>query len=422
MEKPPVSEAPVSDTPCSGTPAPMETGGAGGSQSWAEQVETDLEAEFRQARPAKHPRSQSRKWEMRLVLPFSLQDMDGRLASVMRLYEHVGEQLPPHDDVAGRGIMHLHPETLLQDARCLGNQVACMIAEYHLTSSAWVSLTLCPVLPEAAELLLPALKTYLPGISFKGTQYVRVLDHAKALRVAVWLHWLDMSVGGDQLASETLEASRHSLGHLLESFLVPTTNDLTFREVIEWVLNEDRRDTQHCLGNLVTRCARIHQELDDLIEAHREASGSSRKRIKKEIDLRCKDLESLKEHISQQESHLQEDTPEQDIPERDELLNQGTEAEMATTPGTDDTPSESTSAPVSDSPPSEDPAMEVDEGAVGPPQTSPVSREDDNLLTGSDAVGVEAGLAHLSVSSPSGQDGEGEEASIMEVLPPLVEN
>ena len=94
----------------------------------------------------------------------------------MRLYEHAGEQPPPHDDVAGLGIMHLHPQTLPQEARHLGNQVVCMIAEYHLTSSAWVSSNLCPVLPEAAKPLLPAIKSYLPGIAFEGTQDVRVLD------------------------------------------------------------------------------------------------------------------------------------------------------------------------------------------------------------------------------------------------------
>ena len=231
-----------------------------------------------------------------------------------------------------------------------------------------------------------------------------------------------MSVGGDQLASETLEASQHSLGRLLESFLAPTTNDLMFWEVIEGVLHENRRDAQHHLGNLVTCHTQIRQELDDLIEAHREASGSSRKRIKKEIDMRCKDLESLKERISQQESHLEQDAPEEDIPESNDLLDQGAEMEMATAPRADNAPSESTSAPVSDSPPSEDHTMEVDKGVVGPPPTSPVSWEDDNLLTGNDAVGVEAGLAHLSVSSPSGQDGEGEEASTAEAPPPLVEH
>ena len=71
-------------------------------------------------------------------------------------------------------------------------------------------------------------------------------------------------------------------------------------------------------------------------------------------------------------------------------------------------------APVSGSSPSVDPAMEADEGAVGLP-------ENDNLLSGNDAMGVEAGLAHLMVWSHSGQDGEGEEVSIAGAPPPLKE-
>ena len=62
--------------------------------------------------------------------------------------------------------------------------------------------------------------------------------------------------------------------------------------------------------------------------------------------------------------------------------------------------------------------MEVDEGAVGLPPTSPVSRADDDLLSGNVMAVVEVGLAHLTVSSPSGQDAEGEEASHVEVPPP----
>ena len=107
----------------------------------------------------------------------------------MRLYEHAAEQPPPLDGVARVAIRHLHSHMLPRDARHLGNQVVCMIAEYHLTSSARVSSTLSPVLPEAAKPLLPPLKTYIPNISFEGTRNVRVLDRAKALRVAVWLHW-----------------------------------------------------------------------------------------------------------------------------------------------------------------------------------------------------------------------------------------
>ena len=239
-----------------------------------------------------------------------------------------------------------------------------MIAEYHLTSSAWVLSSLSPVLLEAAKPLLPPIKSYVSGIAFEGTWDVRVLDHAKTLRVAVWLHWLDMSIRGDELASETLEASQHHLGLLLESFLAPTMSNLTFREVVDRVLHKNQHDAEHCLEDLRGRRAQIRQELDDLIQAHRESEKSSQKRIKKEIDTKHKNLESLKSRISQCESHLEQDTTGDDTPYIDDLLDQGAEMEMATALGADDAPSGSTVAPPSDSPPAEGHAMEVDEGSV----------------------------------------------------------
>ena len=71
-EEPPIAETPVTKTPatCSDIPAPMETGGVGDSQSWAKQVEAGIEAEFQQDRPVKRHRSQSRKREVRPMLPF----------------------------------------------------------------------------------------------------------------------------------------------------------------------------------------------------------------------------------------------------------------------------------------------------------------------------------------------------------------
>ena len=155
------------------------------------------------------------------------------------------------------------------------------------------------------------------------------------------------------------------------------------------------------------------------MEAHKGASGSSQKRIKKEIDLRCKDLESLKGCISHDESYLQEDMPEQDVPESDDPLDQGAEVVMPPDSGVDNAPSESAVAPVSGSSPGEDTAMEVDEGAISLPPTSPVSQEDGDLLDENEAVEVEAGLAHLTVSSPSGQVREGEGISVVEAPPPL---
>ena len=44
-------------------PAPMETGGAGDGQSWAEQVEASADDEFQRDRPTKRHQSQSRRQE-----------------------------------------------------------------------------------------------------------------------------------------------------------------------------------------------------------------------------------------------------------------------------------------------------------------------------------------------------------------------
>ena len=57
--------------------------------------------------------------------------------------------------------------------------------------------------------------------------------------------------------------------------------------------------------------------------------------------MRCKDLESLKEHISQHESHLGQDPLEDNTPDDDGLFSHGAEVDMAAAPGADDIPSES---------------------------------------------------------------------------------
>ena len=63
VTEPPVMETPVMEAPAahSYTPAPMETGGMGDGQSWAEQVEAGIEAEFQQDRSMKRCWSLSRK-------------------------------------------------------------------------------------------------------------------------------------------------------------------------------------------------------------------------------------------------------------------------------------------------------------------------------------------------------------------------
>ena len=87
---------------------------------------------------------------------------------------------------------------------------------------------------------------------------------------------------------------------------------------------------------------------------------------------------------------------------------------MAITPVADDAPPVSTTTQPSDPPPVEEeaPLMEVDEGNDGPPLSSSVSPGEDKMLTGGGVAGVEGEMANLKVSSPKGQEGSDEDASI----------
>ena len=247
---------------------------------------------------------------------------------------------------------------------------------------------------------------------------MRAVERAKTLRIATWLHCLDMVVEGDQIASQTLEAARHRRGPLVDLLLAPMTGNLTFTEVVDRVLDENQRREESPLAELQGCCTQIRGELDDRIKAHRvESDVSAWKRLKREIDLRRKDIENLKVAISHHQSNLgwgqSGDTPTHDDDSSDHGAREAAKSEMAIAPETDDTPSVSTMTQSPNPPPAESQAhvMEVDDEHGDPPPASPVSPVDDDLLTGGDAVDIEGDLANLTVSSPKNPDGGGPDAS-----------
>ena len=200
---------------CSNPSVPMETGGVGDGQSWAEQVKAGTEEEWRRDRPTKWHRSSPRRWEIRSPHPFPLQDSEGRHEAIQQLYHHAGEHAPARHDVAAQGMASHHPDLEVGVAKSLNNMVLCMISEYHLMCLSQGPSYISPVLPEAAKNLLPSMEEYMAGGDFQGTQDMRVLERAKTLRVAVWLHRLDMATTGDRTASYSLDAARHGRGPLL---------------------------------------------------------------------------------------------------------------------------------------------------------------------------------------------------------------
>ena len=296
-----------------------------------------------------------------------------------------------------------------------------MIAEYHLTGLTQGSSSISLVLPEVAKDLLPPVEDYLAGGEFQGTRDMRVVERAKTLRIAAWLHRLDMAADGDETASLSLEATQHRRRPLLELLLAPMMSSLTFVEVVQCVLAENWHRLESLLNDLQGCRAQLQGELDNLIEAHkRESVKSSRKRIKKEIDLRWKDLESLSVAISQHKSSLGrgrdqlEETTTSDDSLSDHSAGDAEEAGMAITPVADDAPPVSATTHPPDPTPVEEQthSMEVDDGNEGQPPASPISPREDKLLTGGGAVGVEGEMANLKVSSPRGQDGGDKDTSI----------
>ena len=169
---------------------------------------------------------------------------------MQQLYWHAGERAPARHDVAAQGMASHHPDLELGMAKSLNNQVLCMISEYHLMCLSQGPSYISPVLPDAAKNLLPSLEEFLAGNDFQGTRDLRVLERAKTLQVAVWLHRLDMATTGDGEASYSLEVTWHSRGPLLKFLLTPQASNLMFEEVIDRVLIENWYKIESSLDNV----------------------------------------------------------------------------------------------------------------------------------------------------------------------------
>ena len=149
-------------------------------------------------------------------------------------------------------------------------QVLCMISEYHMACVTRGSPVTSPILPKVIEDKLPPLAGYTLPEDRSGVTDVRVRDHqAKTLRVAVWLHRLDMALSREPAASGSLVQARHSLGCLLTHFLVPGTAwGLQFKDVVNQVLQENREQNERRRtesSSSLRKCrsrTKLHDEFD----------------------------------------------------------------------------------------------------------------------------------------------------------------
>ena len=388
--------------------AARDMGGAGDSSGQSGRAAS---REPRTARSCskKRRRSQSRRRDSRPTVPFPLQEHKGRLQAIRTLYEEAGEHRLASEMTALRGLRESHPEMGAEELQCLNNQVLIMIAEYHLTSTSQGTHRILPVLPEGAARLMPPLDEYLPG-SFDGCRNIRVMDRAQILRVAAWLHRLDLSTtyGVEIAASPRVED--YDIGPLLEYFLMPKLSDITLEEVAARVAQENCWDMEASLRDLHDERDSLWNGIELLASARdNEQQRERKKTIKKQLDTRRRELRSNQERISRLEELLGLEQP-QEPPTAQGPLDVIVEETTETTVMTDEeTESEATplGGPTGDA---ATPVRETEQDmeTEGDSRNSPVTTNEDDLLTGAGAADVEMGIASLHVDSPAKPRGDGD--------------
>ena len=385
-------------------------GGAGDSSDRSGRA-TSREPRTARSRSKKRRRSQSRKRDSRPMAPFPLQDHEGRLQALQTLYEEAGEHKLASEITALRGLQVIHPEMGADDLQRLNNQVLLMIAEYHLTSTSQGTHSIQPVLPEGAARLMPLVDEYLPG-SFEGCRDVRVTDRAQILRIATWLHRLDLAATYSVETANSPQVEDYDFGPLLEYFLMPRLSTITPQEVAARVAQENRRGLETSLRDLHEERDSLQNGIELLTTAlENEQQRERRKSIKKQLDSRRRELHSNLWRVSRLEGLLGLEQPQQPPTAQgplDVIVEETTETFMT------DEESES-EATLQGGPTDEATASvretEQDMETGGEGGNSPVTPNEDDLLTGAGAADVETGMASLHVDSPAKPRGDDDAAT-----------
>ena len=309
-----------------------------------------------------------------------------------------------------RGLRESHPEIGAEELQRLNNQVLLMIAEYHLMSASQGTHHVLPVLPEGAAWLIPPLDDYLPG-SFDGCCDIRVTDRAQILRIAAWLHRLDLSAmyGAEIAASPRVED--YNIGPLLKYFLMPKLSDITLEEVAARVAQENCRDMEISLRDLQEERDSLRNEIELLASARdNEQRREMKKTLKRQLGTRRRELHSNQERISLLEELLgleQSREPPTGEGRLDVIVEETTEMTVMTA---EEAESEATppGGPTGDA---TAPVREVEQDMETEGPGSPVTPNEDDLLTGASATDVETGIASLHVDSPAKPEGDGDAAT-----------
>ena len=200
--------------------------------------------------------------------PYPIGAAQVRREAIGQIYNHMdGKDLPPCN-IASEAIWAYYPRVEPRTLKTWACQILCMISEYHMACVTRGSPVTSSILPRVIEDRLPPLTDYALPEDRSGVTDVRVRDHqARTLRVAVWLHRLDMALSEESAALESLVWAQHSLRCLLAYFLAPGTAwGLQLKDVIDQVLRENRRHNERKCNESTSSLQKCHNRRTKLCD------------------------------------------------------------------------------------------------------------------------------------------------------------
>ena len=206
------------------------------------------------------------------------------------VYSDIAKRKLPQDNIVSPAVEACYPDFDYDQWRTLSNHILVMIADYHTACVVNGPKMTCPIMSPVIEERLAPWKHYAPPAG-TGMTDVRIPDsQAKTLRVALWLHWLDMSLSDRSDASRSLVPLRHTQGPLFTYFLSPGTSLLTFDKVLTQVIHDNYESLNRNRETLTTSLAGFHSQrtkyLDELTSLSRRLDSTGNASTRGELEAR----------------------------------------------------------------------------------------------------------------------------------------
>ena len=194
--------------------------------------------------------------------PYPIRMAQARREAISQIYNRVDGKDPPPRNIASEALHAYYSGVDPQTLKTWACQILCMISEYHMACMTRGSPVTSPILPREIKDRLPPLTDYASPEDRSGVTDIRVQDYkARTLRVAVWLHRLDMALSEEPATSGSLVRTWHSLGHLLAYFLGPRTAwELQFKDVITQVLKENQSHNEKKRTDAASSLQKCHNQ------------------------------------------------------------------------------------------------------------------------------------------------------------------